>query len=73
MAGGEVSLGLRSGALGADSVTHALVSALRLLPALLIPTLVRALRSTTRTLAGTGEGKKCSVKNDHKLAGRSSY
>lgn len=55
MAGGEVGLGLRCGALGADSVTHALVSALRLLPALLIMALVSAFGSTTRTLAGTAD------------------
>jgi len=52
VASGEVGLGLRCGALGTDSVTHALVSALRLFSALLIATLVRALSSTTRTLAG---------------------
>lgn len=60
MAGGEVGLGLRCGALGTDSITHALVSALRLLSTLLITTLVSAPSSTTRTLAGTG-GTECSV------------
>lgn len=54
MAGCEVSLGLRRGALGTDAITHALVSALRLLSALLITTLVGTLGCTTRTLAGTG-------------------
>lgn len=54
MAGCEVSLGLRRRALGTDAITHALVSALRLLSALLITTLVGTLMCTTRTLAGTG-------------------
>lgn len=70
VAGCEVGLGLRRGALGTDSITHALVSALWLLSALLVTTLVRALSSTTRTLAGTGGKDKCSVKNFHKRAGR---
>lgn len=58
MAGGEVGLGLRCGALGTDSITHALVGAFGLLSALLITTLVSALSSTTRTLAGTGGTEK---------------
>lgn len=60
VAGGEVGLGLRCGALGADSVTHALVGTFRLLPALLVTTLVSALSGTTRTLAGTGGERKMS-------------
>lgn len=59
MAGGEVGLGLRRGALGADSVAHALVGALRLLSALLITTLVRAVGSATRTLAGADGKEEC--------------
>lgn len=54
MAGGEVGLGLRRGALGAHSVAHALVCALRLLPALLVAALVGAFARAARTLAGTG-------------------
>lgn len=53
--GGEVGLGLGCGALGADSITHALVSALGFFSALLITTLVRALSSTTGTLAGAAD------------------
>lgn len=53
VAGREVGLGLRCGALRADPVTHALVSALRLLSTLLITTLVGALSGTTGTLTGT--------------------
>lgn len=53
MAGGEVGLGLRCGTLGAHSVAHALVRALRLLPALLIAALVGAFTCAARTLAGT--------------------
>lgn len=60
MAGSEVGLRLGGWALGTDSITHALVSALWLLSALLISSLVRALESTTRTLAWTG-GKETSV------------
>ena len=69
MAGCEVSLGLRRGALGTDAITHALVSALRLLSALLITTLVGTVRCTTRTLAGTGG--KDPMTNCQKWAGRS--
>lgn len=64
VAGGEVGLGLRCGTLGTDSVTHALVSALRLLSALLITALVRALGGAAGTLAGAG-GKNGLVKNRH--------
>lgn len=53
VAGGEIGLGLRRGALGTDSITHALVRTLGLLPALLITTLVSALRCAARTLART--------------------
>lgn len=53
MAGSEIGLGLRRGALGTDSITHALVRTLGLLPALLITTLVSALRCAARTLART--------------------
>lgn len=62
MAGGEVGLGLRRGALGADSVAHALVSALRLLSALVIATLVRALGGAAGTLAGA-DGKTTGVES----------
>lgn len=58
MAGGEVGLGLGRGALGADSVAHALVGALRLLSALLITTLVRAVSRAARTLAGADGREK---------------
>lgn len=54
MAGGEVGLGLGRGALGAHSIAHALVCALRLLPALLIAALVGTFARAARTLAGTG-------------------
>lgn len=64
VAGSEVGLGFRCGALGADSITHTLVGAFGLLSALLVTTLVSALSSTTRTLAGTGGEEKCSVEND---------
>lgn len=40
VAGGEVGFGLGCGALSADSITHALVSTLRLLSALVVTTLV---------------------------------
>lgn len=63
VAGGEVGLGLRCGALGADAVTHALMSTLRLLSALLVATLVRALGGATRTLAGAGGTERGGVKN----------
>lgn len=65
VAGGEVGLGLRRGALGADAVTHALMSALRLLSALLVATLVRALSGATRTLAGAGGTEKRGGHNRH--------
>lgn len=59
VAGGEVGLGLGRGALGGDAVAHALVSALRLVSALLVTTLVSALCGATRTLAGTaGEDRR---------------
>lgn len=58
MAGGEVGLGLRRGALGAHSVAHALVCTLRLLPALLVAALVGAFGHAARTLAGTGKVRK---------------
>lgn len=73
VAGGEVGLGLRRGALGADAVTHALVSTLRLLSALLVTTLVNAFMGTTRTLTGA-DGKKTSAESRfvlHELAGLS--
>lgn len=57
VAGGEVGLGLRRGALGAHSVAHSLVRALRLLPALLIAPLVGALACAARTLAGTNRAR----------------
>ena len=63
MAGGEVGLGLRCRALRTDSITHALMSALRLLSALLVATLVRAFCSTARTLAGTGVEEKSPIVN----------
>lgn len=63
MAGGEVGLGLRRGALGADAVAHALVGALRLLSALLVATLVRAQGGATGTLAGAGGTERRGVKN----------
>lgn len=61
MAGSEVGLGLRRGAIGTASVTHALVSAFRLFSALLITTFVSAVRCTTRTLAGADERDKYRV------------
>lgn len=62
VAGGEVGLGLRRGALGADAVAHALMGALRLLSALLATTLVRALERATGTLAGAGGTEGSGVK-----------
>lgn len=56
VAGGEVGLGLRGGALGAHAVAHALVGTLGLLPALLVASLVGALGGAARTLAGAGGG-----------------
>lgn len=58
VAGGEVGLGLRRGALGAVALTHAMVSALRLLSALVTASLVNAFACTTRTLAGTFWGRE---------------
>lgn len=63
VAGGEVGLGLGGGTLGTDAIAHAMVSTLRLLPALLITTLVCALVSTTGTLAGT-IGKDSIITNE---------
>lgn len=72
VAGGEVGLGLGCGALGTDSVTHALVSALGLLSALLVTTLVGALGSAARTLAGTGGRERRRLLNNyHRMSGRS--
>lgn len=66
VAGGEVGLGLRRGALGASSVAHALVSTLRLLPALLIAALVGAAACAARTLAGT-DGKVEGVRSMNQI------
>lgn len=55
VAGGEVGLGLRRGALGADAVAHALMGALRLLAALLVAALVGALGGAAGALAGAGQ------------------
>lgn len=55
VAGGEVGLGLRRGALGGDAIAHALVGTLRLLSALLVAALVRAVRGATRALTGAGQ------------------
>lgn len=55
VAGGEVGLGLRRGALGADAIAHALVGTLRLLSALLVAALVRAVGGATRALTGAGQ------------------
>lgn len=66
VAGGEVGLGLRRGALGAVALTYAMVSALRLLSALVTASLVNAFACTTRTLAGTFWGReKCRVKTQN--------
>lgn len=54
VAGGEVGLGLRRGALGADAVAHALMGALRLLAALLVAALVGALGGAAGALTGAG-------------------
>lgn len=55
VAGGEVGLGLRRGALGADAIAHALMGTLGLLSALLVAALVRAVGGATRALTGAGQ------------------
>lgn len=55
VAGGEVGLGLRRGALGADAVAHALMGALRLLAALLVAALVGAVEGAAGALTGAGQ------------------
>lgn len=68
VAGGEVGLGLRRGALGADAIAHALVGTLRLLAALLVAALVRALGGAAGALTGAGQTERRRVRKWHSRA-----
>ncbi len=61
----EVGFGLRGGALGRGSVTHALMSALRLLTTLLVPALVGALGPAAGALTRTAHTPHIQLHTSH--------